>query len=96
MVENAEKGKLSNLPHRLVLDERKNLSVSGVEEVVNFDESQVSVQTVKGILQVRGEGLRVERLEKNAGELTISGLVTELEYEETGPGAGFWGRLFRG
>lgn len=95
-MENAEKGKLSGLPHRLVLDERKNLSVSGVEEVVNFDESQVSVQTVKGILQVRGEGLRVERLEKNAGELTISGLVMELEYEETGPGAGFWGRLFRG
>jgi len=96
VVENVEKGKLSNLPHRLVLDERKNLSVSGVEEVVNFDESQVSVQTVKGILQVRGEGLRVERLEKKAGELTISGLVTELVYEESGPGAGFWGRLFRG
>lgn len=96
MTENGEKGKQLGLPHRLVLDERKSLSVSGVEEVVNFDEGQVSVQTVKGLLHVRGEGLRVERLEKNAGELTISGLVTELNYEETGPGSGFWGRLFRG
>jgi len=83
-------------PHRLVLDERRNLSVSGVEEVVTFDEGQVSVQTVKGLLHVRGEGLRVDRLEKNAGELTVSGLVMELNYEETGPGTGFWGRLFRG
>lgn len=96
MKENGEKEKLPAMPHRLTLDERKNLSVSGVEEVVNFDDSQVSVQTVKGLLQVRGEGLRVDRLEKNAGELTISGLVTELNYEETGPGSGFWGRLLRG
>lgn len=95
-MEKGEKTKLSERPHRLVLDERRDLSVSGVEEVVNFDETQISVQTVKGILLVRGEGLRVERLEKTAGELTVSGLVTELAYEETGPGAGFWGRLFRG
>lgn len=96
MTEKDEKRMQPEWPHRLVLDERRNLSVSGVEEVVTFDEGQVSVQTVKGLLHVRGEGLRVDRLEKNAGELTVSGLVTELDYEETGPGTGFWGRLFRG
>lgn len=95
-VENIEKGKLPPMPHRLTLDERKRLSVSGVEEVVNFDEGQISVQTVKGLLLVRGEGLRVETLEKNTGELTVSGLVTDLSYEETGPQSGLWRRLFGG
>lgn len=95
-MEKEERGKLSALPHVLTLDERKKLSVSGVEEVVNFDEGQVSVQTVKGLLLVRGENLRVDKLEKSAGELTISGLVTDLAYEETGPGTGFWSKLFRG
>ncbi len=95
-MEKADKAKQPAAPHRLILDERRDLSVSGVEEVVNFDEDQVSVQTVKGLLLVRGENLRVERLEKNAGELTISGLVTELSYEETGPGRGFWSRLRKG
>lgn len=95
-MEKEERGKLSVLPHCLTLDERKKLSVSGVEEVVNFDEGQVSVQTVQGLLLVRGENLRVDKLEKSTGELTISGLVTDLAYEETGPGTGFWSKLFRG
>lgn len=95
-VEIIEKGKLPSMPHRLTLDERKRLSVSGVEEVVNFDEGQIVVQTVKGLLLVRGEGLRVETLEKNTGELTVSGLVTDLGYEETGPRSGLWRRLFGG
>lgn len=81
-------------PHALRLEERQALSVSGVEEVVSFDEGEVSVQTVKGLLIVRGSGLKVNKLEKTSGELTISGLVTDLCYEESGPGSGFWSKLF--
>ncbi len=95
-VDNMEKGKLPPMPHRLTLDERKKLSVSGVEEVVNFDEGQISVQTVKGLLVVRGENLRVETLEKSTGELLVTGLVTDLGYEETGTRGGLFGRLFGG
>jgi hypothetical protein len=46
-------------------------------------------------LTIRGSGLKVEALEKTTGALTVSGLVTDLSYEETGSGTGFWGRLFR-
>lgn len=81
-------------PHRLTLDERRKLTVTGVEEVVSFHEEEVTVRTVKGLLIVRGEGLKVEKLEKTSGELTVSGLVTDLAYEETGPGTGFFARLF--
>ncbi len=81
-------------PHALRLEERQALSVSGVEEVVSFDEGEVSVQTVKGLLIVRGSGLKVNKLEKTSGELTISGLVTDLCYEESGSGSGFWSKLF--
>jgi sporulation protein YabP len=81
--------------HSMTLEERQRLAVTGVEEVVSFDESQVSVQTVKGLLNIRGTGLKVEALEKESGALTITGLVSELSYEETGVGTGFWARLFR-
>jgi sporulation protein YabP len=90
-----EKGHLPPKAHSLTLEERQKLSVSGVEEVVSFDEAQVAVQTVKGLLTIRGSGLRVEALEKEAGLLTIAGTVTDLSYEETGPGTGFWARIFR-
>lgn len=64
-------------PHRLTLDERQKLSVSGVEEVVSFDEESVAVRTVKGLLLIRGSGLRVDQLEKTSGELTVSGTVKD-------------------
>lgn len=90
-----EKNRPAAKPHSLNLDERQRLSVSGVEEVVGFDDEAVTVQTVKGLLYVRGSGLHVDKLEKTAGELLISGLVTDLHYEESGPASGFWARLFR-
>ncbi len=81
--------------HSLRLDERARLAVTGVEEVVSFHEEEVTVKTVKGILIVTGTGLRVDKLEKTAGELSVVGQVAELRYEETPSAAGFFSRLFR-
>lgn len=92
---NEEKNRAAQTPHSLRLDERQRLSVSGVQEVVEFNEDAVSVQTVKGLLLIRGSGLRVDKLEKEAGELLLSGTVTELAYEDAGPGTGFFAKLFR-
>ena len=82
-------------PHRLTLDERERLAVTGVEEVVSFHEEEIVLRTVKGLLSVRGRGLRVDRLEKTGGELAVSGLVTDLGYEEDRTAQGFFARLLR-
>ena len=81
-------------PHRLTMDDRRNLWMTGVAEVVSFDEEEVSIRTVQGLLSVRGSALKVDKLEKTTGELTISGQVTSLEYEEPDGRSGFWSRLF--
>lgn len=91
---NDERGAAPKLPHSLVLDERQRLTVSGVQEVVEFNEDAVTVQTVRGLLSIRGSGLRVDKLEKEAGELRISGLITDLGYEDTASAAGFFAKLF--
>ena len=95
MTSDEKKRQPPQTPHSLRLEERQRLYVSGVEEVVSFHEEEVSVRTVQGLLRIAGTGLHVDKLEKTAGELSISGLVTELGYEETGPGTGFLARLFR-
>ena len=84
-----------SMPHSLHLDERQRLTVTGVQEVVEFNEDSVTVQTVKGLLSVRGSGLRVDKLEKEAGELRLTGTVSDLGYEDAGPGQDFFSRLFR-
>ena len=90
-----EKPRAAQAPHSLTLDERQRLTVSGVQEVLEFNEEAVTVQTVKGTLLIRGSGLRVDKLEKDSGQLRITGLVTDLGYEETAAASGFFSKLFR-
>lgn len=54
-------------PHAVTLDERSHLTVTGVDEVVRFDDTEVSMRTSRGMLTVHGEGLRVGRLAIDTG-----------------------------
>lgn len=81
--------------HALTLTERGKLAVSGVDEVLRFDEEEVEMRTARGDLIVRGSELHVGRLAIDTGELTIDGNVDELIYSDAAPrGEGFWQRLF--
>ena len=82
-------------PHQLILQERGSLTVSGVEEVESFDEHEVVMVTVAGMLVVRGDELHVGKLSLDTGELRLEGRVSELRYEENTRNEGFWARLFK-
>ncbi|MBR5389983.1 MAG: sporulation protein YabP [Clostridia bacterium] len=83
-------------PHSLVLEERHRLSVSGVSEVLSFDEDQVVMETALGRLSVEGEGLHVEKLSLDVGELTLEGNIQSLLYSHDGKskGGSFWSKVF--
>ena len=49
--------------HSILLEEREKLRVTGVSDVQSFDEEQVLLETGKGMLIVRGQGLHVEKLQ---------------------------------
>lgn len=84
------------MPHRVVLEERGSLSVSGVEDVESFDENTIVMATVKGTLVVRGEDLHVEKLSLDGGDLKVDGTVDSLTYEDDGrEKGGFLARLLR-
>ena len=52
--------------HHIILEEREQLSVSGVEEVESFDESTILMSTSLGELMVRGQDLHIETLSLGA------------------------------
>ena len=62
--------KVVNISHKLILDNRKEASVTGVKDVISFDEKEILLQTADGKLQIRGSGLHVKglNLEKRAGK----------------------------
>ena len=82
------------LPHKLTLNERKNLTMTGVSEVVSFDEDAVVLRTGLGTLIVHGKELQLKTLSPEGGQVTVTGTITALIYEEP-RSAGFFRRLFQ-
>lgn len=83
------------LPHKLTLNERNNLSVSGVSEVVSFDDTAVVMRTDLGMLTVHGQQLQLKNLSLEGGMVAVEGNVAALIYEEPRQERGFLGRFFR-
>ena len=82
-------------PGSLTLEGRKHLTVSGVEEVMSFDEREIVMRTGDGDLTVRGEGMSISELSAGGGDLHVRGCITVLCYADAAPERSLWARLFR-
>ena len=84
--------------HHLIMENRKKLSVSGVEDVVSFDEDAVSLDTVMGRLNIGGKNLHINKLSIDAGEVVVEGEVNSCAYaevEDTRRSGGILRRMFQ-
>ena len=68
--------------HRLQLEGREKLSVSGVEDVVRFDENCIVTTTSAGTLIITGEELHIGKLSLDGGELLVEGHIDGLNFED--------------
>lgn len=81
-------------PHTLVLENRSLLSLTGVEDVVGFDENTISVRCADCSLVVKGTGLHISRLSLDSGEVVIDGTIGSLQYLGA-PSKSLRSRLFK-
>ncbi len=82
------------LPHKLTLNERKSLTMTGATEVVSFDENTVVLKTGLGTLVVHGKELQLRNLSLDGGQVAVDGDISALVYEEKRSGGGALRRLF--
>ena len=80
-------------PHKLTMEERKRLTMTGVTEVVSFDESAVVLRTALGTLMIHGQELQLKNLSLDGGQVAVEGQIAALIYEEPRK-SGWLGRLF--
>ncbi len=84
------------MPHQVIMENRKTLSVSGVSDVDSFDGLTVVAYTDLGELTVRGSGLQILRLNVETGDLSLVGEIDSLSYSaQPSAHGGKWKRLFR-
>ena len=70
--------------HKITINSRKNGTISGVNDVISFDTEKIILDTIGGILTIRGQKLHVKRLSVEKGEVDIEGLVEGFGYKEQG------------
>ncbi len=82
--------------HHVAMEDRRNLTVSGVEGVDVFDDTHIVLTTIQGVLTITGEGLRIEKLALDGGDLKVEGKIDALTYEDSieKNARGFFSRLF--
>ena len=68
--------------HNVIIDKRERVAVSGVIDVVSFDEETIVCETEMGVLIIRGGNLHVNRLNLDDGELEVDGEIENIGYED--------------
>lgn len=73
---------MNNIIQNVILENREKLSISGVNDVISFDDQIVMVETELGLLTVKGEDLRINKLSIDTSEVIIEGNISYLAYSE--------------
>ncbi len=73
---------MNNVVQNIVLENREKLSISGVLDVLSFDDQIVILETELGLLTVKGENLRINKLSLDTTEVVINGEIYNLGYTE--------------
>lgn len=82
----------------LVLENREKLSISGVLDVLSFDDQVVIVETELGLLNVKGDNLRINKLSIDTSEVVVEGEICNLAYSEKNldkKGGSLLGKIFK-
>ena len=84
-------------PHNLIMENREKLTLTGVVDIHSFDDELVLVETQMGILTIKGNDLKMNKLNLDNNELVVEGKISALVYSETdiAKKGGMLGKIFK-
>lgn len=68
--------------HKLILNNRRTCNLTGVNDVLSFDENEIILETEQGMLMIKGNELHVNRLTLDKGEVDVDGRIDSFTYSE--------------
>ena len=81
--------------HNVIIEDRKKLTLSGVKDVISFDDETLLLETVLGRLTVKGAGLHIVNFDTASGDLFAEGKIYAAVYTSDEKNGGFFSRVFR-
>lgn len=88
----------TNIVQNLLLENRNKLNISGVLDVLSFDDQMVIVETELGLLTIKGDNLRINKLSIDTSEVIVEGEIISLTYSSKDldkKNEGFLGKIFK-
>lgn len=94
---NTSSTNIGGVIQNLVLENREKLNVSGVNDVLSFDDQVVIIETELGLLTIKGENLKINKLSIDTSEVIIEGEINNLSYTERQikSEGGLFGKIFK-
>ena len=69
--------------HSVIMDGRKKTEITGVTDVISFDEDCIVLDTTEGAMVLRGRDLHINSIDLDKGELSADGEFAGLTYEDS-------------
>ena len=88
----------TNVIQNLILENRSKLTISGVLDVFSFDDQVVILETELGLLTVKGEGIRINKLSHDTSEVIVEGNICSTNYSDKEldkKNTSFLGKIFK-
>ena len=77
--------KLIDVPsftHVVKLNDRKNIIISGIKKIINFDDKEFNLESIMGNIIIKGENLEIIKLDTLDGNVSIKGKINSFSYNE--------------
>ena len=83
--------------HDIVLEDRRNMKLTGIVEISSFDERKIVLETEQEKLTVTGNLLHILNFNTQTGEVRLEGIIDSLVYEDIKKKdrIRLWDRIFR-
>ena len=89
---------VTNNNHQLALVNREKMTLDGVKNVGSYDQSELLLDTVAGVLLIKGENLHLTQLNLDQGKIALTGVINALTYSNeslTQKSKGLLGKIFK-
>lgn len=72
--------KVENAKGNIILENRNRLTLTGIEEVISFDDEKILLNTTLGALTIKGSELKMNKLDVQNGDVIIVGNISSIVY----------------
>lgn len=79
----------------IMVEDRENMTVTGVEQVESFNENTIILNTIKGGIIIKGENLNISKLNLDDGNVKIQGKINGINYSNKETPKNIMGKLFK-